>query len=74
MTPREAQISLLVSEGLPNKLVAWQLNMAQGTVKIYLHNIYEKLGIPNRTALYALTTPHRDWLLGSAEHARAKPN
>jgi two-component system nitrate/nitrite response regulator NarL len=74
LTPREAQVSLLVSEGLSNKLVAWQLNMAEGTVKLHLHNIYEKLGIPNRTALCALTIPHRDWLLGSAEHARAKPN
>jgi DNA-binding NarL/FixJ family response regulator len=74
LTPREAQITLLVSEGLSNKLVAWQLNVAEGTVKLHLHNIYEKLGIPNRTALCALTIPHRDWLLGSAEHARAKPN
>ena len=74
LTPREAQVSLLVSEGLSNKLVASQLNMAESTVKIHLHHIYEKLGIPNRTALCALTIPHRDWLLGSTEHARAKPN
>jgi two-component system, NarL family, nitrate/nitrite response regulator NarL len=74
LTPREAQIALLVSEGLSNKLVAWQLNVAEGTVKVYLHNIFEKLGIPNRTVLCALTIPHRDWLLAAAEHARAKLN
>jgi two-component system, NarL family, nitrate/nitrite response regulator NarL len=74
LTPREAQIALLVSEGLSNKLVAWQLKMAEGTVKVYLHNIFEKLGIPNRTVLCALTIPHRDWLLAAAEHARAKLN
>jgi two-component system nitrate/nitrite response regulator NarL len=67
LTPREEQIALLVSEGLPNKEVARQLNMAEGTVKLHLHNIYEKLGIPNRTALCALTIPHRDWL-SSAEY------
>jgi two-component system, NarL family, nitrate/nitrite response regulator NarL len=74
LTPREAQIALLVSEGLSNKLVAWQLKMAEGTVKVLLHNIFEKLGIPNRTVLCALTIPHRDWLLAAAEHARAKLN
>jgi two-component system, NarL family, nitrate/nitrite response regulator NarL len=74
LTPREAQVTLLVSEGLSNKLVAWQLKMAEGTVKVYLHNIYEKLGIPNRTALCALTIPHRDLLLAAAEHSRAKLN
>jgi two-component system, NarL family, nitrate/nitrite response regulator NarL len=67
LTPREEQIALLVSEGLPNKEVARQLNMAEGTVKLHLHNIYEKLGIPNRTALSALAITHRDWL-SSAEY------
>jgi two-component system, NarL family, nitrate/nitrite response regulator NarL len=57
LTPREAQVALLVSEGLSNKLMAWQLNMAEGTVKVYLHRIYEKLGIPNRTALCAWQFP-----------------
>jgi DNA-binding NarL/FixJ family response regulator len=48
--------------------------MAEGTVKVYLHSIYEKLGIPNRTALCAWAFPHRDRLLAEAEHARAKLN
>ena len=67
LTPREAAIALLVSEGLPDKLVARQLNLAESTVKCHLHNIYEKLGIPNRTALSALAITHRD-LLKSAEY------
>jgi two-component system, NarL family, nitrate/nitrite response regulator NarL len=60
LSRREAQIALLVSEGLSNKLVARQLNIADGTVKVYLHYIYEKLGISNRTALCALATAHRE--------------
>jgi two-component system nitrate/nitrite response regulator NarL len=67
LTAREGQIALLVSDGLPNKQVARQLNLAEGTVKLHLHNIYEKLGIPNRTALSALAITHRD-LLTSAEY------
>jgi two-component system nitrate/nitrite response regulator NarL len=70
LTPREAQIALLVSEGLPDKLVARRLNLADGSVKVYLHYIYEKLGIPNRTALCALAIPHHDRLLAAAEHVR----
>jgi two-component system nitrate/nitrite response regulator NarL len=53
LTPRERQITLLVSEGLTDKLVAEQLNLAESTVKIHLHHIYRKFGIPNRTALSA---------------------
>jgi two-component system, NarL family, nitrate/nitrite response regulator NarL len=67
LTPREGQIALLVSDGLPNKQVARQLNLAEGTVKLHLHNIYEKLGVPNRTALSAMAITHRDWLT-SAEY------
>jgi two-component system, NarL family, nitrate/nitrite response regulator NarL len=71
LTPREAQIALLVSEGLPDKLMARQLNMADGSVRVYLHKIYEKLGISNRTALCALTIFHREWLTHKAETAIA---
>jgi DNA-binding NarL/FixJ family response regulator len=53
LTPRERQITLLVSEGFTDKLVAEQLNLAEATVKSHLHHIYQKLGIPNRTALSA---------------------
>jgi DNA-binding NarL/FixJ family response regulator len=67
LTPRERQMALLVSEGLTDKLVAEQLNLAEGTVKSHLHHIYGKLGIPNRTALSALAIPHRNWL-SSAEY------
>jgi two-component system nitrate/nitrite response regulator NarL len=76
LTPREAQIALLVSEGLPDKLVARQLHLADGSVRVYLHNIYEKLGISNRTALCALAILHHDWLTHrrTPEHAALKLN
>jgi two-component system, NarL family, nitrate/nitrite response regulator NarL len=52
---RERQILPLVAEGLSNKEIAQRTHLTEGTVKIYLHNIYEKLEVPNRTALAALT-------------------
>jgi len=51
LTRREAQIAVLVSRGLPNKAVAWQLGVREGTVKVHLHNIYRKLRVSNRAGL-----------------------
>ena len=44
----------LVSEGLSNKEIGRRLNISDGTIKVHLHHIYEKLKISNRTALAAL--------------------
>jgi two-component system nitrate/nitrite response regulator NarL len=54
MTDRERQIMSLVSEGLSNKEIGRRLNIADGTIKVHLHHIYQKLEISNRTALAAL--------------------
>jgi len=51
LTRREAEVAGLVSQGLANKVIAGQLGVAEGTVKIHLHNIYRKLQVPNRTGL-----------------------
>ncbi len=54
LTTRERQIVLVLSEGLSNKEIARRLRLTEGTVKVHLHNIYQKLGIANRTALAVL--------------------
>jgi DNA-binding NarL/FixJ family response regulator len=51
LTIREAEIARLVSLGLPNKAVAAKLGVREGTVKIHLHHIYQKLRVANRTGL-----------------------
>jgi two-component system nitrate/nitrite response regulator NarL len=51
LTTRERQIVLVLAEGLTNKEIARRLRLTEGTVKVHLHNIYQKLGISNRTAL-----------------------
>jgi two-component system nitrate/nitrite response regulator NarL len=60
LTERERQIMHLVSEGLSNKEVGRQLNISDGTIKVHLHHIYQKLAISNRTALAALAFSHHD--------------
>jgi DNA-binding NarL/FixJ family response regulator len=60
LTERERQIMHLVAEGLSNKEVGRQLNISDGTIKVHLHHIYQKLAISNRTALAALAFSHQD--------------
>jgi two-component system nitrate/nitrite response regulator NarL len=54
LTDRESEIMRLVSKGLSNKEIARRLNISQGTTKVHLHHIYQKLEINNRTVLAAL--------------------
>jgi two-component system nitrate/nitrite response regulator NarL len=49
LTPREHAVFKLLSEGLPNKLIARILGLALSTVKIHVHHILEKLNVQNRT-------------------------
>lgn len=51
VTPRERAIVELVAQGLRNRDIAAELGMTEGTVKVYLHRIYEKLQVSNRTEL-----------------------
>ena len=54
LTIRERQIVLALSEGATNREIGRRLRLAEGTVKVHLHHIYRKLGIPNRTTLAVL--------------------
>lgn len=51
LTSRERSIVALVAQGLRNREVASELGMTEGSVKVYLHRVYEKLGVGNRTEL-----------------------
>lgn len=42
----------VVARGLRNKEIADKLFISEGTVKVHLHNIYEKLKVDNRLALF----------------------
>lgn len=55
LTPRELDIVRMVARGLRNRAIAEQLSITEGTVKIHLHNIYQKVDVSGRLelALYA---------------------
>jgi two-component system nitrate/nitrite response regulator NarL len=68
LTCRERQIVLLVAEGLSNKEMCRRLGLREGTVKIHLHNVYEKVGVNNRTALAAMAVAGHEELLLLTSH------
>jgi two-component system nitrate/nitrite response regulator NarP len=51
LSPRERAVAGLVAQGLRNREIAGELGITEGTVKLHLHRIYEKLGVGNRTEL-----------------------
>jgi len=51
LTPREIEIVRMVARGLRNRAIAERLAISEGTVKVHLHNVYEKLGIDGRLEL-----------------------
>jgi two-component system nitrate/nitrite response regulator NarL len=60
LTHREREVMLRVADGLSNKEVGNQLNISEGTVKIHLHKIYQKVGVTNRTTLANFAIAYRD--------------
>ena len=51
LAPRERQLIRFVRQGLRNREIARELGVTEGTVKVYLHAIFEKLGVNSRTEL-----------------------
>jgi DNA-binding NarL/FixJ family response regulator len=51
LTPREIEVVKQVAAGMRNQEVAKTLFISEGTVKMHLHSIYQKLGVDSRTKL-----------------------
>jgi DNA-binding NarL/FixJ family response regulator len=49
----------LVRQAKPNKEIAYQLHLSEGTVKEYLNRIFKKLRVSNRTELAVWAMTHR---------------
>jgi DNA-binding NarL/FixJ family response regulator len=55
LTEREQEVLDMVGAGLPNKTIARRLGISERTVKAHLTNVYQRLGVTDRTqaALWA---------------------
>lgn len=51
LTRRERELVELVRQGLRNRDIAAELGVTEGTVKVYLHAIFDKFQVENRTEL-----------------------
>jgi len=67
---REQQIVDLIGQAKTNKEIAYELCLTEGTVKEYLHHVFRKLKVTNRTEL-ALRA-HQDALLPAPWHEESK--
>ena len=51
LAPRERELIKLVRNGLRNREIAQKLGVTEGTIKVYLHTVFQKLGVSSRTEL-----------------------
>jgi two-component system, NarL family, nitrate/nitrite response regulator NarL len=61
LTPREREVLDLIASGLNNKLIARELNLSEGTVKVHVKHLLKKLGLRSRleAALWAVEQQQR---------------
>jgi two-component system nitrate/nitrite response regulator NarL len=51
LTRREGQLVILLTQGLKNKEIATALSISEGTVKVYLSRLFQKLNVKDRFEL-----------------------
>lgn len=51
LSERETEVVRLVQQGLKNRDIAARLQLTEGTVKVFLHRIFAKIGVSSRTEL-----------------------
>jgi len=49
LTPQQMRVLMMLSEGLLNKQIAFQLSVSEATVKAHVSAILQKLGVESRT-------------------------
>lgn len=59
LSPREEEILSHLFAGRSNKLIARELGITEGTVKVHLKTMFRKIGVENRTeaVIWALANP-----------------
>jgi DNA-binding NarL/FixJ family response regulator len=58
LTSREVEIVRMVASGMRNRKISETLFISEGTVKIHLHNIYQKVAVDGRVELTLYAQRH----------------
>jgi DNA-binding CsgD family transcriptional regulator len=53
LSPREMEVARLVAQGLPNKVIACELEISAWTVGTHVRRLFAKLGVTSRAAMVA---------------------
>jgi DNA-binding NarL/FixJ family response regulator len=69
LTPQQVRVLMMLSEGLLNKQIAFQLGVSEATVKAHVSAILQKLGVESRTqaVIAAAKIESGQWSQASAE-------
>jgi DNA-binding NarL/FixJ family response regulator len=67
LTQREREVLVLIHEGKPNKIIAHELKLRQGTVKVYVRRLMRKLGVNNRTQVALLAHSLAGQVMGTGD-------
>ena len=51
LSPREREVYELLCASFSNRDIAKRLFITEGTVKVHVHHVFDKLGVRSRTAL-----------------------
>jgi len=67
LTPQQVRVLMMLSEGLLNKQIAYQLGVSEATVKAHVSAILQKLGVESRTqaVIAAAKIESGQWLQGA---------
>jgi len=49
LTPQQFRVATMISQGLLNKQIAYELSVTEATVKAHVTEIFRKLGVHSRT-------------------------
>jgi DNA-binding NarL/FixJ family response regulator len=73
MTQRELDVAKLVCRGFDNRYIAGTLSIKEGTVKTHIRNIYRRLNVQNRIAMFLKFIRFAAQLVGDEGHKTVSP-
>jgi DNA-binding NarL/FixJ family response regulator len=68
LTPQQVRVLMMLSEGLLNKQIAYELGVSEATIKAHVSAILQKLGVESRTqaVIAAAKIAGGQWRQGSS--------
>jgi DNA-binding NarL/FixJ family response regulator len=61
LTPQQVRVLMMLSEGLLNKQIAYELGVSEATVKAHVSAVLQKLGVDSRTQAVIAASKIEQW-------------